>query len=91
LTQWPHFHVGYLLVFPAHNLRISLRLRLNYEQICAGNIGDITFMCRPAMLPMMKRGNEAIGSKVNFALENCLEIQTFAFSSCGKKAALSLR
>jgi hypothetical protein len=25
---------------------------------------DITFMCMPAMLPMMKRGNEAIGSKV---------------------------
>ena len=43
------------------------------------------------MLPMMNRGNEAIGSKVNFPLENCLEIQTFAFSSCGKKAALSLR
>ena len=34
--------------------------------------GDITFMCRPAMLQMMKHGNEAIGSKVNFALENCL-------------------
>jgi hypothetical protein len=34
------------------------------KQICAGNIGDITFMCMPAMLPMMKRGNEAIGSKV---------------------------
>jgi hypothetical protein len=33
----------------------------------------------------------AIGSKVNFPLENCLEIQTFAFRSCGKKAALSLR
>ena len=48
---------------------------MNEKQICAGNIGDITFMCRPAMLtmlPMMKRGNEAIGSKVNFPLENCL-------------------
>ena len=42
---------------------------------------------RPAMLSMMKRGNEAIGSKVDFPLENCLEV----FSSCGKKAALSLR
>jgi hypothetical protein len=68
---------------------------MNEKQICAGNIGDITFMCRPAILPMMKRGNDAlghvIGSKVNFPLENCLEIQTFAFRSCGKKAALSLR
>jgi hypothetical protein len=66
---------------------------MNEKQICAGNIGDITFMCRPAILPMsmMKRGHEAIGSKVKFPLENCLEIQTFAFSSCGKKAALSLR
>ena len=42
------------------------------KQFCAGNKGDITFMCRPAMLQMMKHGNEAIGSKVNFALENCL-------------------
>jgi hypothetical protein len=64
---------------------------MNEKQICAGNIGNITFMCRPAILPMMKRENDAIGSKVNFPLENCLEIQTFAFSSCGKKAALSLR
>jgi hypothetical protein len=61
----------------------------NEKQICAGNMGDITFMCRPAMLPMMKR--VAIGSKVNFPLENCLEIQTFAFNSRCKKAALSLR
>jgi hypothetical protein len=36
---------------------------INEKQICAGNIRDITFMCRPAMLPMMKRGNEAIGQK----------------------------
>jgi hypothetical protein len=64
---------------------------MNEKQICAGNIGDITFMFRPAILPMMKRGKDAIGSKVNFPLENCLEIQTFAFRSCGKKAALSLR
>jgi hypothetical protein len=64
---------------------------MNEKQICAGNMGDITFVCRPALLPMMKRGNEAIGSKVNLTLEICLEIQTFAFSSCGKKAALSLR
>ena len=35
---------------------------MNEKQICAGNIGDITFMCRPAILPMMKRGNDAIGS-----------------------------
>ena len=35
---------------------------MNEKQICAGNIGDITFMCRPAnLLPMMKRGNDAIG------------------------------
>jgi hypothetical protein len=47
---------------------------MNEKQIFAGNIGDITFMCRLAMLPMMKRGNEAIGSKVNFPLENCLEV-----------------
>jgi hypothetical protein len=60
---------------------------MSEKQICAGNIEDITFMGRPAMLPMMKRGNEAIGSKVNFPLENCLEI---ALSSCGKTAALSL-
>jgi hypothetical protein len=38
---------------------------MNEKQICAGNIGDITFMCRPAMLPMIKPGNEGIGSKVN--------------------------
>ena len=31
-------------------------------------------MCRPAMLPMIKPGNEGIGSKVNFPLENCLEV-----------------
>jgi hypothetical protein len=39
------------------------------------------------MLPMMKRGNEAIGSKgsLNFPLENCPEVWTFAFSSGGKK------
>ena len=42
---------------------------MNEKQICAGNIGDITFMCRPAMLPMIKPGNEGIGSKVNFPLE----------------------
>jgi hypothetical protein len=42
------------------------------KQISAGNKGDITFMCRPAVLQMMKHGNEAIGSKVNFPLENCL-------------------
>jgi hypothetical protein len=49
---------------------------MNEKQICAGNIGDITFMGRPAMLPMMKRGNEAIGSKgsLNFPLENCPEV-----------------
>jgi hypothetical protein len=41
---------------------------MNEKQICAENIGDITVMCRPAMLPMMKRGSEAIGSKVNFPL-----------------------
>jgi hypothetical protein len=34
---------------------------MNKKQICAGNIRD---MCRPAMLPMINRGNEAIGSKV---------------------------
>jgi hypothetical protein len=39
---------------------------MNEKQIWAGNIGDITFMCSPAILPIMKRGNEAIGSKVNF-------------------------
>jgi hypothetical protein len=27
---------------------------MNEKQICAGNMGDITFMCRPAMLPMIK-------------------------------------
>jgi hypothetical protein len=43
---------------------------MNEKQICAGNIGDITFMFRPAILPMMKRGNDAIGSKVNFPLES---------------------
>ena len=49
---------------------------MNEKQICEGNIaiGDITFMCRLAMLPVMKRGNEAIGLKVNFPLENCLEV-----------------
>ena len=47
---------------------------MNDKKICAGNIGDITVMCRPAMLQMMKRGNEAIGSKINFPLENCLEV-----------------
>jgi hypothetical protein len=47
---------------------------MNDKQICAGNVGDITFMCRPAMLPMIKPGNEGIGSKVNFPLENCLEV-----------------
>jgi hypothetical protein len=47
---------------------------MNEKQICAGNIGDITFMCRPVMLQMMKRGNEVIGSKVNFPLENCPEV-----------------
>jgi hypothetical protein len=47
---------------------------MNEKQICAGNIGDITVMCRSAMLPMMKRGNEAIGSKVNFPLENYIEL-----------------
>ena len=31
---------------------------MNEKQICAGNIGDITFMCTPAMLPMMNHGNE---------------------------------
>ena len=37
--------------------------------------GDITLMRRPAMLPLMKHGNEAIGSKVNFPfIENCLEV-----------------
>jgi hypothetical protein len=65
---------------------------MNHEkQICAGNIGDITFMCRPAMLPMIKSGNEGIGSKVNFPLENCLEVYSFPFSSCRQTAALSLR
>jgi hypothetical protein len=34
---------------------------MNEKQICAGNIGDITFICRLSMLPMMKSGNEAIG------------------------------
>jgi hypothetical protein len=43
---------------------------MNEKQICAGNIGDITFMCRPAMLLIIKPGNEGIGSKVNFPLEN---------------------
>ena len=65
INQWPHFHVGYLLVFRAHSLIISLRLVLNHKmmnekQICAGNMGDITFMCRPAMLPIIKPGNEGI-------------------------------
>ena len=27
---------------------------MNEKRICAGNMGDITFMCRPAMLPMIK-------------------------------------
>jgi hypothetical protein len=31
---------------------------MNEKQICAGNIRDITFMCRPAMLPMLKRGHK---------------------------------
>jgi hypothetical protein len=49
---------------------------INEKQIYAGNIGDITFMCRPATLPMrMKLNMEMrplpIGSKVNFPLENC--------------------
>jgi hypothetical protein len=42
---------------------------MNEKQICAGNIaiGDITFMCRLAMLPMMKRGNEGwVKSKLPF-------------------------
>ena len=48
---------------------------MNEKQICAGNIGDITFMSRPAMLLIIKPGNEGIGSKVNFPLiENCLEV-----------------
>ena len=48
---------------------------INQKEICAGNIGDITLMCRPAMLPMMKHGDEAVGSKVNFPfIENCLEV-----------------
>jgi hypothetical protein len=33
---------------------------MNEKQICAGNMGDITFMCRPAMLPIIKPGNEGI-------------------------------
>jgi hypothetical protein len=50
---------------------------MNEKQICAGNMGDITFMCRPAMLPMIKPGNEGIGSKVNFPLENCQKLLFF--------------
>jgi hypothetical protein len=33
---------------------------INEKQIWKENIGDITFMCRPAILPMMKHDNEAI-------------------------------
>ena len=58
---------------------------MNEKQICAGNIGDITFMFRPAILPMMKRGNDAIGSKVNFPLENCLETKLFHSDHVAKK------
>ena len=28
---------------------------MNEKQICAGYIGDITVMCRPVMLPVLKR------------------------------------
>ena len=35
---------------------------MNEKHICAGNIGDINFMCMSAILPIMKRGNDAIGS-----------------------------
>jgi hypothetical protein len=50
---------------------------MNEKQICAGHVQHITIMCRPAMLTMMKRGNEhiAIGSKVKgFPLQNFVEV-----------------
>jgi hypothetical protein len=64
---------------------------MNEKQMFAGNIGDTTFMYRSAMLPITKLENEGIGSKVDFTLEHCPEVYTFAFSSCRQKAAPPLR
>jgi hypothetical protein len=44
--------------------------------LCRKHRGYITFMCRPAILPMMKRGNDAIGSChwVKSKLPFCIQI-----------------
>jgi hypothetical protein len=62
-------------------------LGLNDER---GNIGDITFMCRPAILPMMKRGNEAIESKSKLPFRELFRNTNFCIQFMWQKGSTFL-